>query len=129
MPDGPPFLRAPIHQNPDMTATCRTSQTADHGGIQVVQRGGRDRALTHRAHLPAIYSLSTVRQEDVLATGRLREVELSGEPHVIERPVGEPSKVAYVRRGTLVSPPLSKPESRTIEPAGPEQRDSRALLG
>ncbi|WP_244219270.1 DNA recombination protein RecN [Streptomyces globisporus] len=59
----------------------------------------------------------------------LLEVELSGEPHVIERPVGEPSKVAYVRRGTLDSPPLSKPESRTIEPAGAPESLSALLLG
>ncbi|MFG3552737.1 hypothetical protein [Streptomyces sp. NPDC047725] len=59
----------------------------------------------------------------------LLEVELSGEPHVIERPVGEPSKVAYIRRGTLDSPPLSKPESRTIEPAGAPESLSALLLG
>ncbi|MEU9377199.1 DNA recombination protein RecN [Streptomyces sp. NPDC048255] len=59
----------------------------------------------------------------------LLEVELSGEPHVIERPVGEPSKVAYVRRGTLDSPPLSKPESRPIEPAGAPESLSALLLG
>ncbi|MFD3719992.1 DNA recombination protein RecN [Streptomyces sp. NPDC058674] len=59
----------------------------------------------------------------------LLEVELSGEPHVIERPVGEPSKVAYVRRGTLDSPPLSKPESRLIDPAGSPESLSALLLG
>lgn len=59
----------------------------------------------------------------------LLEVELSGEPHVIERPVGEPSKVAYARRGILDSPPLSKPESRTIEPAGAPESLSALLLG
>ncbi|MFE6770137.1 DNA recombination protein RecN [Streptomyces fimicarius] len=59
----------------------------------------------------------------------LLEVELSGDPHVIERPVGEPSKIAYVRRGTLDSLPLSKPESRTIEPAGAPESLSALLLG
>ncbi|MET9053426.1 DNA recombination protein RecN [Streptomyces bacillaris] len=59
----------------------------------------------------------------------LLEVELSGDPYVIERPVGEPSKVAYVRRGTLDSLPLSKPESRTIEPAGAPESLSALLLG
>ncbi|MFD8413946.1 DNA recombination protein RecN [Streptomyces sp. NPDC059650] len=59
----------------------------------------------------------------------LLEVELSGEPHVIERPVGEPSKVAYVRRGTLDQPALAKPESRHIEPAGAPESLSALLLG
>ncbi|MFF3675859.1 hypothetical protein ACFYYS_18020 [Streptomyces sp. NPDC002120] len=59
----------------------------------------------------------------------LLEVELSGEPHVIERPVGEPSKVAYVRRGRLDQPVLAKPESRPIEPAGAPESLSALLLG
>ncbi|MFE5484150.1 DNA recombination protein RecN [Streptomyces sp. NPDC056527] len=59
----------------------------------------------------------------------LLEVELSGEPHVIERPVGEPSKVAYVRLGTLDQPALAKPESRPIEPAGAPESLSALLLG
>ncbi|KOG32724.1 MULTISPECIES: DNA recombination protein RecN [Streptomyces] len=59
----------------------------------------------------------------------LLEVELSGEPHVIERSVGGPSKVAYVRRGTLDNPALSSAESRPIEPAGAPDSLSSLLLG
>lgn len=59
----------------------------------------------------------------------LLEVELSGESHVIERPVGEPSKVAYVRRGTLDNPAPAKPETRPIEPAGAPESLSALLLG
>ncbi|MFE3865536.1 DNA recombination protein RecN [Streptomyces goshikiensis] len=59
----------------------------------------------------------------------LLEVELSGEPHVIERAVGEPSKVAYVRQGTLDHPAPAKPESRHIEPAGSPESLSALLLG
>lgn len=59
----------------------------------------------------------------------LLEVELSGEPHVIERAVGEPSKAAYVRQGTLDQPAPAKPESRPIEPAGSPESLSALLLG
>lgn len=59
----------------------------------------------------------------------LLEVELSGEPHVIERAVGEPSKVAYVRQGTLDHPAPAKPESRPIEPPGAPKSLSALLLG
>lgn len=71
------------------------------------------------------------RHQEVLRKVRscLLEVELSGEPHVIERSVGEPSKVAYVRRGTLAEPALAPPESRTLEPAGAPGSLSTLLLG
>jgi hypothetical protein len=58
----------------------------------------------------------------------LLEVELSGQPHVIERSVGEPSKIAYVRRGTLSEPAASMPESRVIDPAGSPDSLSTLLL-
>ncbi|MFE4305711.1 DNA recombination protein RecN [Streptomyces sp. NPDC056891] len=70
------------------------------------------------------------RHQEVLRRVRscLLEVELSGVPHVIERSVGEPSKVAFVRRGTLDTPALSRPESRSIEPAGAADSLSALLL-
>lgn len=70
------------------------------------------------------------RHQEVLRKVRscLLEVELSGEPHVIERSVGEPSKVAFVRRGTLDSRPVSRPESRLIEPPGSSESLSALLL-
>jgi hypothetical protein len=58
----------------------------------------------------------------------LLEVELSGQPHVIERAVGEPSTVAFVRPGHLgeiESPPLEK---RVIKPAGDPASLSSLLL-
>ncbi|MFD4913093.1 DNA recombination protein RecN [Streptomyces virginiae] len=58
----------------------------------------------------------------------LLEVELSGEPHVIERSVGEPSKVAFVRRGTLDSKPAPRAESRPIDPPGAPESLSSLLL-
>ncbi|MER6354655.1 DNA recombination protein RecN [Streptomyces sp. NPDC001634] len=71
------------------------------------------------------------RHQEVLRRVRscLLEIELSGEPHVIERSVGEPSKVAFVRRGTLDSRPASKGESRPIDPAGAPESLSALLLG
>ncbi|MFE1824876.1 DNA recombination protein RecN [Streptomyces anulatus] len=70
------------------------------------------------------------RHQEVLRKVRscLLEVELSGEPHVIERSVGEPSKVAFVRRGTLDSRATSRPESRTIDPPGSPESLSSLLL-
>lgn len=70
------------------------------------------------------------RHQEVLRRVRscLLEVELSGEPHVIERSVGEPSKVAFVRRGTLDSRPASQAESRTIDPPGAQESLSSLLL-
>ncbi|MER5934683.1 DNA recombination protein RecN [Streptomyces sp. NPDC002054] len=59
----------------------------------------------------------------------LLEVELSGEPYVIERSVGEPSKVAFVHRGTLDRPAPSRPESRPIDPPGSPESLSALLLG
>ncbi|MFF7258216.1 DNA recombination protein RecN [Streptomyces microflavus] len=70
------------------------------------------------------------RHQEVLRRVRscLLEVELSGEPHVIERSVGEPSKVAFVRRGTLDSQPTPRAESRTIDPPGAQESLSSLLL-
>lgn len=70
------------------------------------------------------------RHQEVLRKVRscLVEVELSGEPHVIERSVGEPSKVAFVRRGTLDSRPTSRPESRLVDPPGSPESLSSLLL-
>ncbi|MFE5301683.1 DNA recombination protein RecN [Streptomyces sp. NPDC056632] len=70
------------------------------------------------------------RHQEVLRRVRscLLEVELSGEPHVIERSVGEPSKVAFVRRGTLDSRPISRAESRPIDPPGAPESLSSLLL-
>ncbi|SCF58839.1 hypothetical protein GA0115280_1026127 [Streptomyces sp. Cmuel-A718b] len=70
------------------------------------------------------------RHQEVLRKVRscLLEVELSGEPHVIERSVGEPSKVAFVRRGTLDSRPASRAESRPIDPPGSLESLSSLLL-
>ncbi|MEJ8639033.1 DNA recombination protein RecN [Streptomyces sp. MS2.AVA.5] len=70
------------------------------------------------------------RHQEVLRRVRscLLEVELSGEPHVIERSVGEPSKVAFVRRGTLDSKPASRAESRPIDPPGAPESLSSLLL-
>ncbi|MFF5837766.1 DNA recombination protein RecN [[Kitasatospora] papulosa] len=70
------------------------------------------------------------RHQEVLRRVRscLLEVELSGEPHVIERSVGEPSKVAFVRRGTLDTQPASRAESRTIDPPGAQESLSSLLL-
>ncbi|MDJ0347367.1 DNA recombination protein RecN [Streptomyces sp. H10-C2] len=70
------------------------------------------------------------RHQEVLRKVRscLLEVELSGESHVIERSVGEPSKVAFVRRGTLDSKSMSRPESRPIDPPGSPESLSTLLL-
>ncbi|RSO10044.1 DNA recombination protein RecN [Streptomyces sp. WAC 06783] len=70
------------------------------------------------------------RHQEVLRRVRscLLEVELSGEPHVIERSVGEPSKVAFVRRGTLDSKLVSRGESRPIDPPGARESLSALLL-
>jgi hypothetical protein len=70
------------------------------------------------------------RHQEVLRKVRscLLEVELSGQPHVIERSVGEPSKVAYVRRGTLAQPASTMAEPRTLEPAGAPDSLSTLLL-
>ncbi|MFJ1610433.1 DNA recombination protein RecN [Streptomyces sp. NPDC088253] len=70
------------------------------------------------------------RHQEVLRRVRscLLEVELSGEPHVIERSVGEPSKVAFVRRGTLDTKPASRGESRPIDPPGTRESLSALLL-
>ncbi|MFJ2751226.1 DNA recombination protein RecN [Streptomyces sp. NPDC087297] len=70
------------------------------------------------------------RHQEVMRKVRscLLEVELSGEPHVIERSVGEPSKVAFVRRGTLDSKPAPRAESRTIAPPGAPESLSSLLL-
>ncbi|MEV7238065.1 DNA recombination protein RecN [Streptomyces sp. NPDC051020] len=71
------------------------------------------------------------RHQEVLRKVRscLLEVELSGEPHVIERSVGEPSKVAFVRRGTLDSQEVSPAESRPLDPSGAPESLSALLLG
>ncbi|AEY94314.1 hypothetical protein SHJG_p1183 (plasmid) [Streptomyces hygroscopicus subsp. jinggangensis 5008] len=58
----------------------------------------------------------------------LLEVELSGAPHVIERAVGEPSTVAFVRRGRLDEASASVPERRPLEPAGAPDSLSTLLL-
>ena len=70
------------------------------------------------------------RHQEVLRKVRscLLEVELSGEPHVIERSVGQPSKVAFVHRGTLDSRPVSRGESRPIDPPGAPESLSALLL-
>jgi hypothetical protein len=70
------------------------------------------------------------RHQEVLRKVRscLLEVELSGEIHVIERTVGEPSKIAFVRRGTLDSKPVSRAESRPIDPPGAPESLSSLLL-
>ncbi|MFF1783391.1 DNA recombination protein RecN [Streptomyces virginiae] len=70
------------------------------------------------------------RHQEVMRKVRscLLEVELSGEPHVIERSVGEPSKVAFVRRGTLDSKPAPRAESRPIDPPGAPESLSSLLL-
>lgn len=62
------------------------------------------------------------RHQEVLRRVRscLLEVELSGEPHVIERSVGEPSKVAFVRRGkrSTSSPHPGPRAGPSIRPGG-----------
>lgn len=58
----------------------------------------------------------------------LLEVELGGQPHVIERAVGEPSTAAFVRPGRLgdiETPPMDR---RVIEPAGDSHSLSSLLL-
>ncbi|MFI6098227.1 hypothetical protein ACIA8G_21920 [Lentzea sp. NPDC051213] len=58
----------------------------------------------------------------------LLEVELGGQPHVIERAVGEPSTAAFVRPGRLgeiETPPM---ERRVIKPAGDPASLSSLLL-
>ncbi|WP_219823314.1 hypothetical protein [Nocardia nova] len=58
----------------------------------------------------------------------LLEVELGGQPHVIERAVGEASTAAFVRPGRLgeiETPPMEK---RVIKPAGDPQSLSSLLL-
>ncbi|RGD56410.1 DNA recombination protein RecN [Kitasatospora xanthocidica] len=70
------------------------------------------------------------RHQEVLRKVRscLLEVELSGEPHVIERSVGEPSKIAYIRRGTLEEPALAPAEPRRLDPPGAAESLSTLLL-
>ncbi|WP_199749988.1 hypothetical protein [Amycolatopsis sp. WAC 04169] len=58
----------------------------------------------------------------------LLEVQLNGQPHVIERAVGEPSTAAFVRTGRLgdiETPPLDK---KMIKPAGAADSLSSFLL-
>jgi len=56
------------------------------------------------------------------------EIELSGVGHVVERSVGEPSTVAFVRRGRLDEPALSPAERKVLSPAGDPQSLSTLLL-
>ncbi|MEW2417883.1 DNA recombination protein RecN [Streptomyces sp. NPDC046866] len=58
----------------------------------------------------------------------LLEVELSGDSHIIERAVGEPSTVAFVRQGRLDQPSFSTIEKKIIAPAGDPQSLSSLLL-
>ncbi|MED7949309.1 DNA recombination protein RecN [Streptomyces sp. BE303] len=70
------------------------------------------------------------RHQEVLRKVRscLLEVELSGEPHVIERSVGEPSKIAYIRRGTIDPPGPAPTEPRRLDPPGSPESLSALLL-
>ncbi len=67
------------------------------------------------------------RHQEILSKVRscLLEVELSGDPYVIERSVGEPSKIAYIRGGTIDAPSLTPPEARRLDP--PESLSSLLL--
>ncbi|WP_033344827.1 ATP-binding protein [Catenuloplanes japonicus] len=56
------------------------------------------------------------------------EVELSGTPHLIQRPVGEPSAHAYVTQGRLDDPGTATPERRPLRPAGAPESLSSLLL-
>jgi DNA repair exonuclease SbcCD ATPase subunit len=58
----------------------------------------------------------------------LLEVELSGQPHVIERAVGEPSTAAFVRPGRLGDIEIPPVEKRVIKPAGDPGSLSSLLL-
>ncbi|SFW92043.1 hypothetical protein SAMN04489730_8347 [Amycolatopsis australiensis] len=58
----------------------------------------------------------------------LLEVELSGQPHVIERAVGEPSTAAFVRPGRLGEIEIPPMEKRPIKPAGDPASLSSLLL-
>jgi hypothetical protein len=70
------------------------------------------------------------RHQEVLSKVRscLLEVELSGEAHVIERSVGEPSKIAYIRRGTIDTPEPAPAEPRRLDPPGSPESLSALLL-
>ncbi len=70
------------------------------------------------------------RHQEVLRKVRscVLEVELSGEPHVIERSVGEPSRTAYVRRGTIDTPDAAFTEARPVDPPGSPDSLSTLLL-
>ncbi|MDP9796909.1 DNA repair exonuclease SbcCD ATPase subunit [Catenuloplanes nepalensis] len=56
------------------------------------------------------------------------EVELSGTPHLIQRPVGEPSAHAYVSQGRLDDPGTATPQRRQLRPAGDPASLSSLLL-
>jgi hypothetical protein len=58
----------------------------------------------------------------------LLEVQLDGQPHVIERAVGEPSTSAFVRAGRLGDAEIPPMEKRTIMPAGDPNSLSSLLL-
>jgi hypothetical protein len=58
----------------------------------------------------------------------LLEVELSGQPHLIERAVGEPSTAAFVRPGRLGEIEIPPMEKRLIKPAGDPASLSSLLL-
>lgn len=58
----------------------------------------------------------------------LLEVELSGQPHVIERAVGEPSTAAFIRPGRLSQIEAPPMERRVITPAGDPASLSSLLL-
>lgn len=58
----------------------------------------------------------------------LLEVELSGQPHVIERAVGEPSTAAFVRTGRLGEIEIPPIEKHPIRPAGDPASLSSLLL-
>ncbi|WP_244215674.1 DNA recombination protein RecN [Kitasatospora purpeofusca] len=70
------------------------------------------------------------RHQEILRKVRscLLEIELSGEPHVIERSVGEPSKIAYIRRGTIDTPGPGPAEARRLDPPGSPESLSTLLL-
>ncbi|SDM87403.1 hypothetical protein SAMN04488074_12865 [Lentzea albidocapillata subsp. violacea] len=58
----------------------------------------------------------------------LLEVELSGEPHVIERAVGDPSSHAFIRTGSLDEIEVPPMERRPIRPPGDPRSLSSLLL-
>ncbi|WP_407987609.1 DNA recombination protein RecN [Kitasatospora sp. CMC57] len=70
------------------------------------------------------------RHQEILSKVRscLLEVELSGEPYVIERSVGEPSKIAYIRGGTIDAPSPAPAEARHLDPPGSPESLSSLLL-